>query len=135
MGWVLHKLDHHCTDITWRQDTSVDRRVSIPLVACTVHFWHQQHHSVRVNEARGRHQLDFVVSELCGYCLQQWGLLSVGGEQPIVLATAWIVWGFSWDPAANNSIKCNPFSVLEASFGDKRWPIATLSPPFFSDFP
>ncbi|KRX36461.1 hypothetical protein T09_5922 [Trichinella sp. T9] len=24
--------------------------------------------------------------------------LSVCGEQPIVLATAWVVWGFPWDP-------------------------------------
>lgn len=54
---------------------------------------------------------------------RQWSLAAVGGEQPIVLATARVVWG------SNNSIKCNPVLVLEASLGYKRWPAGALFPP------
>lgn len=50
-------------------------------------------------------------------------LLSVGGDQPTVFATSWIVWGISmcllWP-----TICC---LVLEALFGDKGWPVGTLS--------
>lgn len=36
-------------------------------------------------------------------------------EQPFVLATAWVIWRFSWDPLVNNSTQCYPVGPLEAS--------------------
>lgn len=37
------------------------------------------------------------------------------------------------DPLAN-SIRWNPVQILEAFFGDRRWPVGTLSPLLFEDF-
>jgi hypothetical protein len=37
-------------------------------------------------------------------------------------------------PLFNNSIRYNPFPVLEALFGTKRCPVGNLSFPFFDDF-
>jgi hypothetical protein len=37
-------------------------------------------------------------NELCGCGLQQWVLaINLWGATCIVLATAWIVWGFPWE--------------------------------------
>lgn len=47
-------------------------------------------------------------------------LLSVHGEQPIVLAFAWVVWGGGVSHGnilAKKSIRGNPFPELEVSFG------------------
>lgn len=58
-------------------------------------------------------------------------LLSACGELSVVLATAWVVWGF---PLVNNSIRCNSNQVLENLFGHKRLLVGTLSSPLFGDF-
>lgn len=34
----------------------------------------------------------------------------------------------------NDSVGVNLVLVLEASFGDERWPVGTMSPPLFGDF-
>ena len=39
-------------------------------------------------------------------------LLSVCEEQPIVLATAWVIWGFPLAPLASNSIGYNLLTEL-----------------------
>ena len=51
-----------------------------------------------------------------------------------VWETACVVWGSCGTPLANNLIRCNPIPVLEASFGDKGWPVGALPPPLISDF-
>lgn len=43
-------------------------------------------------------------------------LLWVSGELPIVLTTAWAVWGSHGSPLDNNSIQCNSIPVLQALF-------------------
>lgn len=55
-------------------------------------------------------------------------LLSVYREQPLVLARAWVVWRF---PLVNMSTLYSPIVVLEASLGDKKWPVWTLSSNLF----
>lgn len=55
------------------------------------------------------------------------------GEQPIVLAAAQIVWSSHGNPLPNHSIRCNPILVVQASFGDKRWPLQALSPLLFGN--
>lgn len=76
-----------------------------------------------------RHQLHVpMFSELCRCYPQQWGLAVSCGKRPMVLITVWIVWGF---PLANNSIRFNPNPVLEALFGDKRWPVETPTLPHY----
>lgn len=47
-------------------------------------------------------------------------LLSVCGEQHLVLSTAWIVWGFLWEPLWPTTQLDNSILVPKASFGDKR---------------
>ena len=60
--------------------------------------------------------------------------MSFCGEQHIVLVTAWVVWGFPWDPLANTLVEYSPVLVLEVLFVDKRWLVGTLSPPLPGDF-
>ena len=55
--------------------------------------------------------------------------LSVYSEKPIVLATAWVLWGFPYNHLSNNSIECNSVLLLEASFDNKKWPVETQFPP------
>ena len=57
-------------------------------------------------------------------------LPSVCGEPLIALA----LFGVSKEtPLANDSIRCNPSLVLEASFDDKRYPVGALSLLLFDD--
>ena len=44
----------------------------------------------------------------------------------MVLATTWIVGNFHETHLANNSIECNPDTVLETKFDDKRWPVIQI---------
>ena len=46
----------------------------------------------------------------------------------------WLLGDFHGIPLFNNSVECKPVPVLEDSFGDKRWPVGTLSPSLFGDF-
>ena len=49
--------------------------------------------------------------------------LSVCREQASVLPTVCIVWGFPWDPSANNSIESNTVLPLEAVPINKSWQV------------
>lgn len=51
-----------------------------------------------------------------------------------VLAIVCVVCGFPGTSFTTNSIIYNPFLVLKASFGDRRWPAGSLVPPLFGDF-
>lgn len=53
-------------------------------------------------------------------------------NNPITLATAWVVQGHPATPLANNLIKCNPVPGLEELFYDKKYPVGSLSP--YMDF-
>jgi hypothetical protein len=55
-------------------------------------------------------------------CFSNRDLPSVGREQPVALATAWIIWGFPWGPFANDSVRCNLFLALEVSLGENCLP-------------
>lgn len=46
-------------------------------------------------------------------------LMSVCGEQPIVLAIAWVVWDFYGTPFVNNRNGCDLVPLLEASLVTK----------------
>ena len=83
-----------------------------------------------------RHQLDFsIFNELCVFLSLGMGpFCHFSGEKPIVLVIVLGCLGIPVGPLANNSIKCNSILVLEASFGDTRWLVGTLSPPLFGDF-
>jgi hypothetical protein len=58
----------------------------------------------------------------------------VWGEQPIALETVWLFEVFYGISLANNSIRCYTFSVIETSFGDKKYLVGALTPPLFDDF-
>lgn len=86
---------------------------------------------VRV-KASYRHHLDFSkLCDLCRYCFQQ----AIGpcfqcivinlctGNSPCCLE----------NHLNNNSIRCNPLPVQEASISDKRCPAAALAPILFHD--
>ena len=68
-----------------------------------------------------------------GFVLSSGVQLSVCGEQPIVLVTTWIIWGFLWDSIhlTSNSIECNSAPLLEAFFDEKRY---LLDPAFLIIF-
>lgn len=53
--------------------------------------------------------------------------LDLCGEQLIVLATVWVVWNFHGTLLVNNSKRWNLVPALEASCGDKNWPVVILS--------
>lgn len=61
-------------------------------------------------------------------------LLSVYGKWPIVLATAWVAWGFPWDPFKQllNWMR-DPVLALEAWFGGKGSPVKVLPRSLFGD--
>lgn len=65
-----------------------------------------------------------------GVLLGNGTLQSIWREQPITLATAWVVCRNPLTPLANNSIKCSPVSVLDDLFCDKKWPVGNLSPHY-----
>jgi hypothetical protein len=60
--------------------------------------------------------------------------MSVCGEQPVVLATAWVVWGFPWYPFGQELNYINLIQALGASFSDKRWPVRAVFLPCYLVF-
>lgn len=69
--------------------------------------------------------------ELHGYCLQQQGFNISLWRSPIVLAIAQVLWkgrGSHGTPLINNPIRCNPFPIVEALLGDKRYSLGVVSP-------
>lgn len=52
-------------------------------------------------------------------------LLSVYGDEDIIMAECFVVYRFLWDPLVNNSIEFNPFLVLEVLFGEKIYPFGS----------
>lgn len=69
-----------------------------------------------------------------GIVLNNGTFLSLVREQPIVLATAWVLGGavhvISLD---NNLIECKSVPLLEAWFGNERWSVETPYAPFSGD--
>lgn len=78
-------------------------------------------------KALDRHQLNL---SMFSKLLSNRTLLSVSGELHIALAIAWVVEGLV-GPFWSRSQLCNPLSVLESSFGDKRCSAEALSPLLF----
>jgi hypothetical protein len=61
-------------------------------------------------------------------CLQQWDLAIICREKPIVLAIAWVIWGFLLDPSGQTTqLDVTQLPVLEVSFGDKRCPVVAIN--------
>ena len=83
-----------------------------------------------------RHQRDPSMSnELCGCCLSPIGPCCQFVESNLLSWQQPGLFGdFNGTALANNLIGCDPILVLEASFGDKRWPDETPSPPLFQKF-
>lgn len=88
-------------------------------------FWYWEHYPIGV-KALGRHQLGFsMFSRLYRCCLQLQVLCPLFVESSLQLWQELGLLGGSHETfLANDSIRCNPLSVLETSFGDKR-----LCPP------
>lgn len=87
---------------------------------------------VRVKASYSSH-LDFpILCDLCRYCFQQ----AIGPcfqciESNLCTGNSLCCLG---NHLTNNSIRCNPLPVQEASFSDKRCPAAALAPIMFHDF-
>lgn len=73
-------------------------------------------------------------NELCRCSLQQWGLAQFTESNVLFCQEPELFGDFHGSPLTHKSIGCSPVLVLEVSFGDKRCPVGTLSPPLFGDF-
>lgn len=73
-------------------------------------------------KAPGGHQLDSVVSELYRCCLQQRTVLSVGGEQPRALGTAWSSHRTLW-PTTQSNVTHSRSRKLRLAARDDRMPL------------
>lgn len=81
-------------------------------------------------KALGGFQLDIsIFNEVCRRCLQQQGLTVSLWRATNNLGC---LGGFHGTPLAMNSIRCNLFLILEASFCDKRCPIESCLPCYLA---
>ena len=112
LTWLITttRFVHSCLRMSSRQHIIVDKELLAGSVL-TLLFWecteslHQRHKNTGVKPLC-RHQVNISIFNKLYKCyLQQWALLSLCGEQSIVLATACVAWGFPCCPHDNKSVK------------------------------
>lgn len=70
-------------------------------------------------------------NELCNCCLLQFGFATSLQRTTYSLGKSLSCLGIANRTLlANNPIRCNPISVLETSFGNKRWPLGAVFPHY-----